>query len=515
MTSRGGCLRNPDPNIAIRVDATSQIGAGHFMRCLALADTLRERGGHVQFVGRWIPDRMRELAIGNGHRVAVLPPAPGSGPLDELAHAHWLGTSQRADAELTIEALAGKRVDWLIVDHYALDARWEAALRKAAANILVIDDLADRVHDCDVLLDQNLHDDMPARYATRVPADCRLLLGPKYALLREEFRGVRAAMRLRDGAVRRVLILMGGMDLGNFTARAIDAVSRLALPLDVDAIVGTNHPAREEIAAACNKLGYKLHVQPSNVARLMEAADLAVGAGGSTTWERCCLGLPTLVLCVAENQKSLVADCALRGLVYAPGLRGDVTESIAAHLRSLLDNPLLLQAMSRNGLRAVDGRGTQRVLLALGYGAITVREATQSDSGQVYAWRNHPEIRDASGNPAPIDRSIHEKWFASVLADPDRLLLLGVHGGRDIGVVRFDVRSSETEVSIYLAPGLAGEGRGAELLHAAESWLSSNRPDVRVLRARVLRNNQSSQGLFAACGYRKDSILYAKEVNRI
>jgi RimJ/RimL family protein N-acetyltransferase len=360
-----------------------------------------------------------------------------------------------------------------------------------------------------------LHDDMQARYAARVPARCRLLLGPRYALLREEFRMARASMRIRDGAVRRILILMGGVDVENLTARAIDAVSRLPHSLEVDVVIGAQNPAREEIFEACRRHGYALHVQPPGVADLMAAADLAVGAGGATTWERCCLGLPTLALCVADNQRRLVADSALSGLLYAPEVRAADAESLVVHLRALLNNPLLLQAMSRNGLRAVDGRGTQRVLRALGYGAVAVREATPSDCSQVFAWRDHPDIRSASGNSAPIDRSAHEKWFAAVLADPDRHLLLGEHGNEKIGVVRFDIRSSEAEVSIYLAPGLAGEGRGAELLHAAESWLLGSRPDVLMLKAMVLRDNQSSHHLFEACGYRRSSTLYAKEVRRI
>ena len=485
------------------------------MRCLALADALRQRGRHVRFVSRQLPDLMRDLAIQRGHEVASLPPASGADTIDELAHAHWLGTSQRADAELTASAFAGKHMEWLVVDHYGLDARWESALRPRSTNILVIDDLADRTHDCDVLLDQNLHDDAMARYASKVPARCQTMLGPKYALLREEFRDARVSgsMRARDGSVRRILILMGGVDRENLTAKALDAVAGLRRPLEVDVVISEQHAARGEIAEACGKHGYSLHVQPSNIARLMEAADLSIGAGGSTTWERCCLGLPTLALSVAENQRQQVASSALQGLLYAPELDRD-SESMTQHLRSLLGNPLLLQAMSRNGLRAVDGRGTQRVVRAMSCGAIAIRPATLDDSSRVLAWRNHPQIRDASADPGAIDPSVHQSWFASVLADPDRLLLVGEHGDQAVGIVRWDVRDGKAEVSIYLAPGLAGEGCGADLLQAAEFWLVGRRPDVLTLQARVLRDNQPSHGLFEACGYRKSATQYAKEVLR-
>jgi UDP-2,4-diacetamido-2,4,6-trideoxy-beta-L-altropyranose hydrolase len=482
------------------------------MRCLALADALRQRGGHVRFITRQLPSRMRELACGRGHEVVSLAPASRS-DTDELAHAHWLGTSQSVDAQLSIEALAGRHVQWLVVDHYALDARWESALRQCAARILVIDDLADRSHDCDVLLDQNLPDDR-ARYAARVPAHCRLLLGPRFALLREEFRRARGSMRARDGTVKRVLILMGGVDAQNLTAKAMEAVSRVPRPLEVDVVIGAQNPAQEEIAEACRRHGYALHVQPPSIAELMVAADLAVGAGGCTTWERCCLGLPALALCAAENQRGLVDEAVLSGLVYAPGRGSLDMESLVVHLRALIDSPLLLRAMSRNALRAVDGRGTQRVLRALGCGEVGVREATPADCGRIFAWRNHPDIRRASGNSAPIELAAHESWFAAVLADPARHLLLGEFGDETVGVVRFDVASGEAQVSIYLAPGLTGEGRGAELLHAAESWLAAKRPEVLTLKAKVLRDNRASHGLFEACGYRKSSTLYAKEASR-
>jgi UDP-2,4-diacetamido-2,4,6-trideoxy-beta-L-altropyranose hydrolase len=498
----------------MRVDATDQIGTGHFMRCLALADTLRTRGARVQFVTRPLPPHLRDQATRRGHALAVLPAASDPAATDDLAHARWLGTSQRADAELTQSALAGDRADWLIVDHYALDARWESALRPCADNLMVIDDLADRAHDCDALLDQNLHEDMRTRYAARVPAHCRLLLGPKYALLREEFATLRAPRLERGGEVRRILILMGGVDADNLTSLAIAAVSRLPRVPAVDVVVGARNPARDAIAVLCRTHGYALHVQPSNVAELMAAADLAIGAGGVAAWERCCAGLPTLTLCSAQNQREQVNQLALHGLAYVPDVRPGDAESLATHLRALLENPALRAALSRNGLRAVDGRGTQRVARALGCGAVEMRVATLADSARLLEWRNHPAIRAVSESAEPIEPSVHEKWLAAVLADPDRHLLIGEQDGQAVGVVRFDVSDGAADVSIYLAPGRERHGKGSDLLEAAEAWLAASRPAVRALKARVLRDNQSSHGLFAACGYRRISTEYAKEFAR-
>jgi UDP-2,4-diacetamido-2,4,6-trideoxy-beta-L-altropyranose hydrolase len=332
------------------------------MRCLALANALRDRGAHVQFVSRQLPAHLHALAVGGGHEVTSLPVSPLPRSCDDLPHARWLGTSQHADADLTHGAIASGRVGWLIVDHYALDARWESALRSRADRILAVDDLADRAHDCDALLDQNLFEDMPARYAAQVPAQCELLLGPKYALLRKEFRDARATVRMRDGRVRRILILMGGVDFENLTGRAIEAVCQLADPVDVDVVIGAEHPAREALAASCRNRGYALHVQSANVARLMQTADLAVGAGGSTNWERCCLGLPGVVISVADNQDGIARALHKAGAIVYLGRSDSVSvHAIVAQLRELLADPARVASTGAQARDLVDGDGATRV----------------------------------------------------------------------------------------------------------------------------------------------------------
>ncbi|MDA3875690.1 MAG: UDP-2,4-diacetamido-2,4,6-trideoxy-beta-L-altropyranose hydrolase [Halothiobacillus sp.] len=176
------------PHIAFRTDASSQIGTGHFMRCLTLADALKQRGAQTRFVSRHLPEYLRSMLAAKGHEFAPLDKAQHDAILDELAHAPWLGTSQVQDAQATIQALSGQAWDWLIVDHSALDARWESVLRRTAKQIMVIDDIADRQHECDMLLDQNFYADMELRYIGKVPLHCQLLLGPRYAMLRDEFR---------------------------------------------------------------------------------------------------------------------------------------------------------------------------------------------------------------------------------------------------------------------------------------------------------------------------------------
>jgi len=251
-------------NVAFRVDASSEIGTGHFMRCLTLAAGLKQRGVQVRFVSRHVPGHIRDMLSAKGHEMATLNSIPNEETAGESSYAQWLGVSQAQDATDTSHALSDQVWDWLVVDHYALDARWERALRNAVKRILVIDDIADRKHDCDVLLDQNFYMDMDVRYTGKVPAHCQLLLGPRYALLRDEFRRMREQVNPRTGTIKRVFIFFGGVDSDNCTGRAIESLVNICIPgLLVDVVIGAQHPCREQIESECALYGFICHVQPA------------------------------------------------------------------------------------------------------------------------------------------------------------------------------------------------------------------------------------------------------------
>lgn len=498
--------------IAFRVDASPQIGTGHFMRCLTLADALKQRGVQTRFVSRHMPEHLRGMLAAGGHEFEQLTSLPCNG-FDCLSHSHWLGTSQADDAQDTIQSLSDQTWDWLIVDHYALDARWESMLRETARNILAIDDIADRQHDCDVLLDQNFYADMETRYAGKVPAHCRLLIGPRYALLREEFRQLRGQVTPRTGPVKRVLVFFGGVDASNCTARAIEALANIGSHgLHVDVVIGAQNPFREQIEAECVRYGFRCYVQTNLMAKLIAEADLAVGAGGSVTWERCCLGLPTLAICASENQSRQIADAASEGLIYAPELKGELSLMVRRHVSALMENCHLRCFISRNGMQAVDGRGVMRVVGSLGCADVEIRVATPDDSPKLFEWRNHPAIRSVSRSTGLIDWESHQKWLTSVLANSGKVLLVGQRQGLPVGVVRFDMRGDEAEVSIYLIPGAKLSGQGQDLLRSAEQWLSRNHPGVCKVCAHVLGGNERSQRLFLDAGYQVGSTFYSKRL---
>lgn len=349
--------------IAFRVDASSQIGTGHFMRCLTLADVLKQSGAEVRVVSRHLPEHLREMLAAKGHAFALLESAQNDAALDELTHAHWLGASHAQDAADTIQALSDQAWDWIVVDHYALDSCWESMLRQTAKRILVIDDIADRQHDCDMLLDQNYYADMDVRYIGRIPAHCLLLLGPRYALLREEFRQLREQVKPRRGPVNRVLVFFGGVDADNYTERAVEALSEInILSLHVDVVIGAQHPCREQVKAACVQHGFFCHVQTDKMAELMAAADLAIGAGGSATWERCCLGLPALLVALADNQIYIAKALDLLGAcIYIDTAKTTGVPIMRNAIASLLSTQGQIIALSKKAYSLVDGLGVDRV----------------------------------------------------------------------------------------------------------------------------------------------------------
>jgi len=499
--------------VAFRVDATGQIGTGHFMRCLTLADALRKRGARVRFVSRSLPAYLSDMLESRSIEFAPLGSVAAEAVAGDLAHSSWLGASQARDAQDSAAALADREWDWLVVDHYALDARWESAMRNAAGKIMAIDDIADRRHDCDVLLDQNYYLNMQTRYHGKVPEKCRLLLGPRYAVLREEFRELRARVKPRSGEVRRILMFFGGVDASNYTGLAIEALSGLDIKgVDVDVVIGAQHPHRAEIEQACATRGHACHVQTSLMAELMAAADLAIGAGGSATWERCCLGLPVLSLCTAENQRRQIADAAEAGLIYSLSSDGDLTSALQLHIGSILGNEPLRKLISKTAMQEVDGLGVNRVATALGVDNIKIRIANERDSPKLFEWRNHQTIRAVSKNAAPIAWADHQLWFAKVQADRNRVLLIGEIDNEPVGVVRFDKEGGTALASIYLVPECGFKGQGRNLLLSAEEWLKTHHADIKSIHAEVLGANAASQRLFMWADYRLESMHYLKEL---
>ncbi len=330
--------------VAFRVDASDTIGSGHFMRCLSLADALSKRGTEICFVYRFLPGHLRQKLTDRGFECFELATPANAEPdnqgNNDPPHARWLGVSQHKDVADTLAALAARCFDWLVVDHYGIDHRWETAVRAIARWILVVDDLADRLHDCDALVDQNLYAQMDQRYMGKTPAHCKFFLGPRYAFLREEFHQQRALLTPRSGNVNRILVYFGGVDADNHTLVAINALLDAGVAdRQVDVVIGAQHPDRKNIQDICTNHGFACHVQSNEMAKLMADADLAIGAGGISTFERLYLSLPAILRPIATNQVEQLEVLAASGLCQLYDSPGELQSKLKLAFEKGLDAP--------------------------------------------------------------------------------------------------------------------------------------------------------------------------------
>ncbi len=480
------------------------------MRCLTLADALRRGGISSRFVTREHEGNLASLIESRGHTVSLLP-APkvdfkGSGT---PANAGWLGAPWEVDAHETAAALSGGKLEWLIVDHYGIDRRWESALRGTAKRLMVIDDLADRAHDCDLLLDQNLVADMSRRYEHLVPELCTTLLGPRYALLGQEYAELHENARARSGSVRRVFIFFGGNSAG-LTEAAVSAFLKLEHEeLEADVVIPVNS---DEDGALRRLIGGRANVTvysdlPS-LAPLIAAADIGLGASGATSWERLCLGLPTLVVTVADNQRPIADEASRRGVARLLGEKESVTaESIRTALSEMIDSGIDPE-WSKRCRAVVDGKGSSRVYWALVANVemeLNARDAVVADEEQLLELANDPGTRRNAFSHEAISVETHHAWLRSRLMRPEscRIYIVGTSDGTAAGQVRFEAEADGWEVHYSVAPELRRRGLGRSLLRAALIVFGESHPGARIF-GRVKEQNVASRRIFDALGFEQE-----------
>ena len=500
--------------VLFRADASNLIGTGHVMRCLTLANQLKTFDVDCVFACRSILPVLARRIEEAGHEVIMLPVARSSNA-GNIPHASWLAASWQDDAKSTAVVAGDRRASWIVVDHYGLGVDWENYVAADGRRIAVIDDLADRDHSCSVLVDQNLHANPQVRYTSRVPDNCQMLLGPRYALLRPEFSGRTDNIRKFSSKAVVFLVAFSGADSAKLTGMAIQVLAEVCRPVDqVHIVAGSQNTDLADITKRCAVLGWLLHVDTDRVAEFMLASDVAIGAGGGMLWERAAMGLPTVAIAIAGNQKEQVAQADAQGLVLGCDLETLSPDRLQEMILRLRDDVELRQDISAACRAAVDGLGAMRVARRLVDPQITLRPAAERDSQYLYAWRNDERIRRVSRRAEIISQDVHAQWFAATLADPSRHLLVAEDMQGALGVVRFDTTGVSAEVSIYLVPSRLGSGQGASLLLASESWLANCNPEIRKIVAEVLPGNVASEELFRSCGYHFENEVFVKRTGK-
>jgi UDP-2,4-diacetamido-2,4,6-trideoxy-beta-L-altropyranose hydrolase len=482
------------------------MGIGHIMRCLTLGECLRESGVDIQFVCRDHTGNMADFLRRRSIDTALLPRSGSvQASADEEDYANWLGASQSQDAEQTIRAMRGAHIEWLVVDHYGIDAGWESALRAHADHVLVIDDLANRRHDCDLLVDQNFSTSTQDRYAGLLRADCRSLCGPKFAMLRPEYRQKRDSARRRSGPVRRILVFFGGSDPLNLTGMAIDALRDPEFrDLQVDVVVGANNPHRQLLEeSASYRPNTRLYGPQLHLADLMAKADLSMGAGGVTTWERMCVGLPSVVVSIAENQRPACESLAEADLIAYAGHHTAVQVSdLISTARRVLARPDVLADVSTRDQLTVDGWGTQRIAECMrptSKDSLRLRPARAEDLYQYFSWAHDADVRAQSIQTQPFSFENHRNWFTDRLASPDSHLFVMLAGDLPVGQIRFDQVGNEQRIDYSIDKCFRGRGWASRLAALGMSQVP-RRPGMGFL-AEVKQSNLPSLTVFSSLGF--------------
>lgn len=469
----------PRWRVAFVVDARAEAGLGHVMRCRSLARALREEGAAVAF----------------------FPGAPSEAALQRLAEFEVLPGDPAA-------LLPSWKPEQIVLDHYGLQGDAFPALRRAGTRLLALDDAPRRPWRVDWLLDPAASPEDIEAYRALLPPGAQVLAGGRFALVDSAY-GQAAVPEPTSSARPRVLVAMGGTDPAGATAAALEALRahRQAVGT-IDVVLGPAYPDPEALVPLAGALDAHLHFSPPSLLPWLAQADLMLGAGGSTHWERAAVGVPAAVVTLAPNQRLLTARLAADGAVVDVGEAPGCWEAAVG----LLATNASFRAALRTRLRTwTDGRGARRIALLMRNARLNVRPAQLSDARLMFEWRNATATRRFSRDASPLCWDDHLAWVTRSLPNPDRRLFVGELDGRPCGILRYDRGGEGVEVSIYLDPARHGESLGPALLQAGERAILSHWPATRRIDAFILAENHASEHAFATAGFTRRFGVWSHE----
>ena len=476
--------------LILRADASIAMGTGHVMRCLALAQGWQDQAGQCTFVMAESTSGAEERIRKENLEVVTVTESPGSAQdaarMDELARA--------------------RQAAWVVLDGYQFDVEYQRRLKAAGVKLLVVDDTGHvGAYAADLVLDQNVH--ATKDFYVHRGSYTQLLLGPRYVLLRREFKPWRNWSREIAPVARKVLVTVGGSDPDNVTLRVIRALRIIVEHnLQTTVVIGGSNPHGQSLEkeAQGGHGAFRLMRGVADMPRLMADADVAISAAGITAWEMCFLGLPAILIDVADNQTPGARELHRQGVAIHAGSLQEVTpESIAALLEPLLISPAQRATMSERGRKLVDGLGAERVVSAMQGELLVLRRVEESDCLLLWEWANEPEVRSASFSSMPIAWDEHRDWFTKKLGDERILMLIASdEQGVPLGQVRFEpTNDREAEIDVSIAPEKRGAGWGARLIEKAVQVAFEQMDLVRV-HGFVKVGNRASARAFERADFR-------------
>ena len=466
--------------LLIRADASPQIGSGHVMRCLALAQAWLQTDGQVTFLMCPTATILETRLKAEGIQVAHLSVPPGSGE----------------DAEQTIAQAQALGASWVVVDGYQFDADYQRVIKASGLRLLFIDDYGHANHYwADLVLNQNVyaHEGL---YTNREPYT-QLLLGTRYALLRKEFWSWQGWKRQIPPVARKVLVTLGGGDPDNVTLKVILALQQVEVEeLEVVVVVGGSNPHYEELLAIVQNSGVSITLQRNvtNMPELMAWADVAISGGGSTCWELAFMGLPSLILILADNQQEVADKLDALGVVINLGWHsGFESKRLTEVMERLLRLDNLRQKMSCTAQTLVDGEGSDRAIMFLQDKKLRLRAARDADCELLWNWVNDSGVRASAFSSAWIPWEEHLQWFTRKFKDPNCHIFIAFdYQDAPIGQVRFDLlENQQAEIDISIAREQRGLGYGKHLIKATIYRIFTS-TSIQAIHAFVKSDNYSS-----------------------
>jgi UDP-2,4-diacetamido-2,4,6-trideoxy-beta-L-altropyranose hydrolase len=483
-------------NLIIRADASVQIGMGHVMRCIALAQVWQDQGGDVTFLSYCDSEALRQRIIDEGFDLIPI----------EKPHPDPHDLSYTLDVFEQLKTQNSELRTWVVIDGYHFTPHYHEAIRENGYRLLVIDDMAhlDHYH-ADILLNQNIHASSLHYSCDR---DTVKLLGCEYVLLRKEFLKYKGWRREIPEKAKKILVTMGGADPDNVTLKVIRALNSLNDPyLEVKIVAGPANPNINNLERELYLLPFTFHLlaNVSNMPELMAWADVAISAGGSTCWEIAFMGLPSLIITLADNQDGIAEGLGEAGAGIDLGWHENISiKQCTKALKEILQDKNKMSRLSEQGQKLVNGKGSQKVIKAMLAGQIKLRRAQENDCKLLWKWANDPEVRQSAFNSKKIAWEDHQAWFSNKQNDPDcvQYIASNMHDV-PIGQLRFDIKDSVAEIDYSVDKDFRGMGLGKILLKEGVKLFCAEENNPITIRGCVKKGNESSNRIFQGAGFLK------------